>query len=1008
MKKENLRGNKMNNVYFNSSTLIARPTKNFLSLKFFITLTVALLIGFSSFVLAFAGKTTQPAQAADPVKWFMCLFGEDAPPAVWYQLTQSSDLQFQFLSKSAAIPWSGKVDGGLNSMLEWSGQNFKDINESILGTELDSVTSVNDTVEKEFNNGPRVSPYDRFGVAGLNYTYYMGEWKYVIIDACGDNEPVDPKAGLYYAGRLEPNSTWEDIPKTKDVRTAQFGTGVMYVWPQTLSTSLSNIIFSFTKFIVVTALVLIGLAFTDIINLLGIDSLLTSGDGIMNSLFQGLFMPFVVLAFALTGLSMMWKGIVKKQYRESLNVLFRSLALFFGALLIAAIPLTAISIPNNIAIVGQSLIMSSLDGPINASNQGLCYSTVGEYETTNFSDFNGNVTSNVDDSKNILDKATDTIVSSVSCQFWENFLLKPWVDGQWGAELNHLWANDNVPDWAPPGHKTLGNVNDEMVGNAAVPLGNNEFIHNWAIFQLSTQTNAHSPLELDGQLSKYSSGVANDWWRIVDANANYEEETLITPAVGSGPAGDKSITIEYDVPKNNDVTEYWDDWTGNNPFKRPFSAVGSLIVAGIGLLAPLLFSLLSAVYSIGITLLMAVAPIVFLIGIWGDKGWEIFKSWSELVINLTLKRIGIGLLLALSLIFTSVAIQMMNEIGWWRGVLALIFFSIILISARKKIVELFANVRFASVDITSSGKRTGQMMSGFVRSTGRAGGASIVGGVTSKAHGGSFVAGAARGIKTELRNITFANPNEFTRNFHLTGDDKRLSEKGITELNRMECHLCGAKLSEGHAGKDVIVGVDSAGNHYCKMCFEDGTTPEDTREVVINLTKHDKNKAHKAEPPVIEDDIVIDKYSDVNDSTRSRNDREAHFIKNASINIMDSIDNVGGVETIDLLPDNFKKYIGDEDTLRLAFETDNNEAAIRMIAFAIYRAIQDYEKDSATGDVPLHSYDEIYAYLINNDHTDEGYTEAFGGPPPITEPENEENVNNNERRRGQKGDAAND
>ena len=99
---------------------------------------------------------------------------------------------------------------GLNYLLDFSGGQFRKVNEAILGRDLykdgnsgprsapsSTMTAVptlatpppvvpspgaspnpTETVKPEdmaFNSGFRVNPYDRFGVAGLTWTGYIGE-----------------------------------------------------------------------------------------------------------------------------------------------------------------------------------------------------------------------------------------------------------------------------------------------------------------------------------------------------------------------------------------------------------------------------------------------------------------------------------------------------------------------------------------------------------------------------------------------------------------------------------------------------------------------------------------------------------------------------------------------------------------------------------------------------------------------------------------------------------------
>ena len=189
------------------------------------TIVATVMVVLSAFMIAFAGLSAavnahekQQVQAGDWTQWLMCEVLPESAKEL-YQFSQSKDLQFHLRSKSAITGGIDDVDGGLNWMLSGSsGTDFKKVNEEILGFSLDPESDGQSQPNQQSGSqqdqkqagdqksgggktptgGKYVNPYDRFGVAGMKFSAYQGEWKYFVIDACKkDGEPNDPKAGLF-------------------------------------------------------------------------------------------------------------------------------------------------------------------------------------------------------------------------------------------------------------------------------------------------------------------------------------------------------------------------------------------------------------------------------------------------------------------------------------------------------------------------------------------------------------------------------------------------------------------------------------------------------------------------------------------------------------------------------------------------------------------------------------------------------------------------------------------
>ncbi len=784
-------------------------------------------------VLAVAGaagavvRTVSPqAKAFDWTQWIMCSV-MPAPANSLYQMTASADVPYMLRSKSAVTSGVGNVTTGLNAIMGAFGPGYAAINEPITGYSLDrsgevsstsssSSTSTTDATSGSgtSNKGPKVTPFDRFGVAGLTFTSYAGEWKYIVVDACNTaQDPSDPKAGVFYEGRLEPKSTWEDVGSSPDIRTVQFNRGFGDQFLAAGNDIVANGVFTVTKAVVAVTVGLIDLAFSDIVGGIGVTALMGAGKGLFSSLFSGVFAPLVVLAFVVTGISVFWRGAVRREFRAAVGATVRSVLLFLAAVVVSVKPMLFVTLPNDVAVIGQTVLVSALDTGVSSSD-GLCTTDVGSVAVPAASSAGAGDDSAVDQS--FLTSTSVNARAAVGCQLWQMFLVQPWVQGQFGTGWNSLWADGHIASWAPSGATSIGAGNSSWTGNGEVPVGNGETIDNWALYQLSTQTNVHATTAHPGEPPKTTQGVANDWWRVVDALSNYQEQQTTSTVAGTGQYGGSS-QVTYTAVKKTAPTSVWDTWTGNSAFSRVLVALSSVLVAAVGLAVPFVFALMSSVYALGTALLVAFAPIMFLLGCW-DRGWTIFVQWAQLLVNTVLRRIATGLLLALSLVMTASALRVMSTVGWGQGVLLLVVTSVTLFMARHKIVDALATARFAAEGGMSQvadriGHGTVKAVRGGVVGGAAVGGAMTVGAVSAHHHGGSAFAGAKSAGRRKLDQVAPWATAVGNRPGRAVGG---VDTDGVLPVGAA-CAMCGAELRAPSGG--VFHGARTpSGGLLCRSC----------------------------------------------------------------------------------------------------------------------------------------------------------------------------------------------
>lgn len=447
-----------------------------------------LIVSFLSLTISITNNIVSVSHA-DIHSWLLCEgpWGDENNKKLVKNLYQAGNTELipYLLSSKASLATSETDNNPFNKVLEMGGYKF--------GSE---------------NKSKSKSPFDEFGFRGIQYSSYIGEWKYYNIDACKTNKEntVSGDYGEYYNGRLDPLTTYAERFSSTDPRVQQLENNKYIL---SLKTMLSNIFLNINKFFISIGLALIGLTFSDISDVLGITNDFTQST--FKSLYSNFFVPLEYLMFLLSALYVFWHGIIKREYRQSLiNGLLKPLLVLFVSTVFILYP-NATTLPNKIVTLGQTVIISSLGHSVTSkSSDDICASSDGLEKLS--------------ESKDLLNSAGDSMRSILGCRMWKEFVFKPWVKGQW-----------NTDDYKKL--NKLDNINSKWVKEPKVKLGERE-ITNWAVYQLSIQSGLHIPT--DGEWSSYVNGLDKDWYRIVDALSNYDEEVIRYGEGGYSSDGDSS------------------------------------------------------------------------------------------------------------------------------------------------------------------------------------------------------------------------------------------------------------------------------------------------------------------------------------------------------------------------------------------------------------------------------------------------------------------------------------
>lgn len=756
-----------------------------------ITTFMAIVMLSLAILVSFAPRM-QIADADDnPASWILCKF-EDGQ--VMYKAAVTDLIPYTLRSKSTSAKTERVDSGVLNSLLRVAGYDFVNPNVDVLGRSLSPTSLEYADPESANASAPSVTAFQRFGMAGLRFSSYHGEWKYYEINPCDSSQGVaKTNFGKYYDTRKEPTSTYEESSLSTDPRTIQFSRGLMSAWASEIANVVANLIFSIAKGVVTLTIIFVGLSFSDITQLLGLS---VSGEAsgaalsIFNSLFNSLFIPLVVLISLLSGIYLMYNALIKRQVRDGIRKLALSILVFILSYIMMSNPGFWISAPNNIATLGQSVVVTAMTGE--DRNENIC---IHSPASANLSGY---------------EATGERIKNNIACKLWKEFLLEPWALGQFGVPYSQLEAVN------------IDNINESWVGSPKVPLGNGRYSENWALFQLSTQTNAHAQQASGSNVPVLVSGVSTDWWKIADALSNYDEKLVTETIEGT------SETITYIEQTGSEPIAIFEDWSGNDSASRIGTALIASIFAVIGSVLPLTFGLLSSVYGIALYFLMLVAPVFMLAGTHSGRGQEAFKGWLSLLLNTMIKKVVTGLLLMFSIEIVAASMDMISNVGYFQALVALVILTAVVYINRNAILNMLASVDIGgSWNPINTFNRASHKAKEQATQVGNIALGTIAGARAAQQSGQSILEGARIGAGRQLHNNLYRS-----RLGSQAAIQYNSTINGRHSLAGEFCHYCGIKLET-----NSLAYVNKEGDTYCQWCGEEVADDTFSETIITGTTE---------------------------------------------------------------------------------------------------------------------------------------------------------------------------
>lgn len=709
----------------------------------------------------------------DPVRWILC--GKEQGEQL-LKAQRTDYLEFIKYSKSAIGAQDNSFDVS-NEILKVAGYGDENV------------------------NGGKRNPFDIMLFSGLNFSSYRGEFKFYLVDPCLDSENQEAVAsnfGQFYEDRREPLTTSGERASTMDVRTKVYQEGLWSAFIKSAKDRIANLIFSIAKLIVSTTLALISLSLTDVSEMFGLTQ--TLQEDIFMKFYNGFFLPLASIMFVFTAGYLIYQGLIKKNYRQALmQGIVKTIACFVLAIAIATHP-SLMSLPNKIATTGQALVITSMSNGFESNSTDLCETDLGFEEATDIFD------------KNYLDKTSQGLKSVIGCRMWSEFLLKPFIIGQFGSKYEDL--------------NELENVNSKWVGKPSVKLGDSYEQTNWGLFYVSLMSRNHTAL--DGKIAPNVGTIHRDYYRIIDALSNYDEDFYLNEnkqEMGSQELTeadsvlvtndeDRDFSKGYVQVQDNAPLEQWSYFIGNHNGNRIAYAGIAALFSIIGSLAPLLLSLGSIIYGLTLTLLIMFAPFFLLIGCWGGRGNDIFIQYAGTLISTVIKKIVCAGLLFLSILLISNTMELVNEVGFFISFIFLIVVVLMFLKNKDRIIENLSRINMPQMS-TSGVDKTKAVIKKSVDTTKDIASGAIAGGIATK----SFK-GAGAGMEEAIRNRAYRSQTGRTANIVYESQAKRMAQ---AKTKPTYCIECGIEL-----GEDSTVFVNEEGSYVCYDCaslhgFEDMT-----------------------------------------------------------------------------------------------------------------------------------------------------------------------------------------
>lgn len=402
-----------------------------------------------------------------------------------------------------------------------------------------------------------------------------------------------------------------------------------------------------------------------------------SNQGLIGALTSGVYIPLLVIIVCISGLWVGYRGIVQRKFREAmfgavwilLSVIFGLTFLYKPALLAKA----PMAVSNTVAacVVGGYTGNSCWNGAAGPT---------GPIATPGTQDSRKMCISSA--SGLAVEEQMSMAVNGLSCSIWEAFVLEPFSQGSFGRSVDEMNINDPVVAAAISKAKinpqdfcvNLGSTSSVNAMPATLTLnttGNR--VCNLAVYQMYLSTNAQSGADKSNQTA---STPDTRWYKLIDT-------------VASDPG-------------------LWEKWSPDGAGDKILLVFVANIASILGSLVIVVIAFFALLYYLTSVLMIAFAPLFFLVGVHPGRGRSILIGWAEVVVANVLKYMASAFFLIITIAFYAAVLGSAKNVG-----LTLLFILVLtgaLLLYRKEIVNLIGKVNMGGEKLSN---RMGQRLEKF-------------------------------------------------------------------------------------------------------------------------------------------------------------------------------------------------------------------------------------------------------------------------------------------------------
>lgn len=349
----------------------------------------------------------------------------------------------------------------------------------------------------------------------------------------------------------------------------------------------------------------------DLLGAIGGKSSGSANGGIIGRLTKGIYFPLLAMAFTTVGVWLLYKGIIKREFRASLQgIIWSFFALFLG-IATAVKPWWVARAPFYVNQIITGCVINVLSGgscdgdPTALKSEGTDQSCIAYA-----------------DGKIDPTQASQLALSGASCGIVKGFTIDRWATQQFGYDWNDLYTK-NPPEGANvyPADKLQGSPDDYCV-NLKSPSSANQLKNN-------ASTNSVPVCHIG--LAYMADSISGNWF--TKATESKDAKNPVT----------KRLLVVATAAKDEKM------WTAMMGYNRDVFDLGGIIAALAAAISFIPVSLMGMAYNLTATVLMALAPIFCLFAIHPGRGRKIFLGWLETVISTILKFFAIGMLILIML-----------------------------------------------------------------------------------------------------------------------------------------------------------------------------------------------------------------------------------------------------------------------------------------------------------------------------------------------------------------------